>query len=133
LATGIRSPIGIKIFGPDVRTIQSIGEQIEKELKNQTGTRAVVAERIAAGYFLDIDFDREKLKVYGISLKDAQDQAMASVGGENVSQLLASRERYPIQIRLAPVFRQEKETIERILISTPLGAQIPVREIAKVS
>ncbi len=132
LSTGIRSPIGIKIFGPDLKTIQSIGENIEKELKALPATRTVVAERIASGYFLDIDFDREKLKVYGLSLKEAQDQAMIAIGGENVSQILAGRERYPIQVRLAPAFRQDSKNIKRILITSPTGAQIPLSEIAKV-
>ena len=132
LSTGIRSPIGVKIFGPDLKTIQTIGENIEKELKNLPGTRAVIAERIASGYFLDIDFDREKLKYYGLSIKDAQDQAMAAVGGENVSQILASRERYPIQVRLAPAFRQDLESIQQVLITTSTGAQLPLSSIAKV-
>lgn len=132
LSTGIRSPIGIKIFGPDLKTIQDIGEKIEQQIMTVEGTRSVIAERIASGYFLDIDFDREKLKIYGLSLKDAQDQAMTSVGGDNVSQILAGRERYPIQVRLAPSFRQDPEQIKRTLITTPTGAQIPLSEIAKV-
>jgi Cu(I)/Ag(I) efflux system membrane protein CusA/SilA len=132
LSTGIRSPIGLKIFGPDLKTIQSIGASIEKELKTLAGTRTVVAERIASGYFLDVDFDREKLKSYGLSLKAAQDQAMTSIGGENVSQILASRERYPIQVRSAPAFRQDLEGIKRLLITTATGAQIPLKSIAKV-
>ncbi len=132
LSTGIRSPIGIKIFGPDLKTIQAIGENIEKELKVLEGTRTVVAERIASGNFLDVDFDREKLKSYGLSLKDAQDQAMTSIGGENVSQILATRERYPIQVREAPSFRQDIESIKRTLVTTPTGAQIPLSAIAKV-
>lgn len=132
LSTGIRSPIGIKIFGPDLKTIQSIGENLEREIKILEGTRTVVAERIASGYFLDVDFDREKLKSYGLSLKDAQDQAMVAIGGENVSQILAGRERYPIQVRLAPSFRQDASSAKRILITTPTGAQIPLSEIAKV-
>jgi Cu(I)/Ag(I) efflux system membrane protein CusA/SilA len=132
LSTGIRSPLGIKIFGADLKTIQSIGESIEKELKNLEGTRTVIAERIASGYFLDVDFDREKLKAFGLSLKDAQDQAMVAVGGENVSQILATRERYPIQVRTAPAFRQDLEQIKRVLITTPTGAQIPLSIIAKV-
>lgn len=132
LSTGIRSPIGLKIFGPDLKTIQAIGENIERELKSLDGTRTVVAERIASGYFLDFDFDREKLKTYGLSLKDAQDQAMTAIGGENVSQILATRERYPIQVRLAPSFRQDIESTKRVLITTPTGAQIPLSEIAKV-
>lgn len=132
LSTGIRSPIGIKIFGSDLKTIQDIGARIEKELKTLESTRTVIAERIASGYFLDIDFDREKLKIYGLSLKEAQDQAMTSIGGENVSQLLATRERYPIQVRLAPSFRQDVESIKRVLITSPTGAQITLSEIAKV-
>lgn len=132
LSTGIRSPIGIKIFGPDLKTIQTIGEDIERKIKTLPGTRTVVAERIASGYFLDVDFDREKLKSYGLSLKDAQDQAMTSIGGENVSQILVDRERYPIQIRLAPIFRQDANSIKRVLITTPTGAQIPLSEIAQV-
>lgn len=132
LSTGIRSPIGIKIFGADLKTIQTIGESLEKEIKTLDGTRSVVAERIASGYFLDVDFDREKLKSYGLSLKDAQDQAMVAIGGENVSQILAGRERYPIQVRLAPSFRQDVGAAKRVLITTPTGAQIPLAEIAKV-
>lgn len=132
LSTGIRSPIGIKIFGADLKTIQTIGENLEKEIKTLDGTRSVVAERIASGYFLDVDFDREKLKSYGLFLKDAQDQAMVAIGGENVSQILASRERYPIQVRLAPSFRQDLDSAKRILITTPTGAQIPLAEVAKV-
>lgn len=132
LSTGIRSPIGIKIFGPDLKTIQSIGENIEREIKTLPGTRTVIAERIAAGYFLDVDFDREKLKVYGLSIKDVQDQAMTAIGGENVSQILVDRERYPIQVRMAPHFRQDETSIRRTLITTPTGAQIPLSEIAKV-
>jgi Cu(I)/Ag(I) efflux system membrane protein CusA/SilA len=132
LSTGIRSPVGIKIFGPDLKTIQSIGETIEREIKTLPSTRTVVAERIAAGYFLDLDFDREKLKIYGLSVKDAQDQAMTAIGGENVSQILVDRERYPIQVRLAPAFRQDEKAISRVLITTPTGAQIPLNEIAQV-
>lgn len=132
LSTGIRSAIGVKIFGPDLKVIQFIGENIERELKGIDGTRTVVAERIAAGYFLDIDFDREKLKIYGLSLKDAQDQAMTSIGGENVSQILVDRERYPIQVRLAPAYRLDEQAIRRILITTGTGAQIPLSELAQV-
>lgn len=132
LSTGIRSPIGIKVFGKDLNEIQNIAQKIEKLLTPLTGTRTVVAERIASGYFLDIDFDREKLKEFGLSLKEAQDQAMNAIGGANVSQTLNSRERYPVQVRLAPSFRQDHEVIKHLLISTPTGAQIPLSEIASV-
>lgn len=132
LSTGIRSPIGIKVFGPDLKTIQTIGENLEKELRKLEGTRTIIAERIASGYFLDVDFDREKLKFYGLSLKDAQDQAMMSIGGDNVSQLITGRERYPIQVRLSPAFRQDIESIKRVLVTSSTGAQIPLSEVATV-
>jgi Cu(I)/Ag(I) efflux system membrane protein CusA/SilA len=132
LSTGIRSPIGVKIFGSDVKTIESIGHEVEGALKTMEGTRTVVAERIASGYFLDVSFDRNKLQTYGLSLKEAQEQAMGAIGGENVSTALMGRERYPIQVRLAPDFRQDIEAIKRVLISTPTGAQIPLSEVADV-
>lgn len=132
LSTGIRSPIGVKVFGSDVKTIEKIGRELENVIKKMEGARTVVAERIASGYFLDVDFDRNKLKTYGLSLKEAQDQAMAAIGGENVSTALMGRERYPIQVRFAPDFRQDIERINRVLISAPTGAQIPLSEIAKV-
>ena len=132
LSTGIRSPIGIKIFGEDLNQIQKIGEEIEKILKPLKGTRSIVAERIASGYFLDVDFDRERLKEYGLSMSDAQNQAMTAIGGMNVSSTLYSRERYPIQVRLAPDFRQDIKAIKKVLISSPTGAQIPLEQVAKV-
>ncbi len=132
LSTGIRSPIGVKVFGQDLKTIEQIGRDVEKNLKSIHGTRTVVAERIASGYFLDVDFNRNKLQAYGLSLKEAQDQAMVAIGGENVSTALINRERYPIQVRLAPDFRQDVNAIKRVLINAPTGAQIPLSEIAQV-
>ncbi|OYZ23529.1 MAG: CusA/CzcA family heavy metal efflux RND transporter [Bdellovibrio sp. 28-41-41] len=132
LSTGIRSPIGIKVFGADLKTIERIGRELEGVLQKLEGTRTVIAERIASGYFLDVDFNRNKLKSYGLSLKEAQDQAMVAIGGENVSTALVGRERYPIQVRMAPDFRQDIERIKRVLISAPTGAQIPLSEIAQV-
>jgi len=132
LATGIRSPIGIKIFGPDLEVIQSIGKDIEGVVREINGTRTVVAERIASGYFLDLDINREKLKQYGLTVKAVQDQAMAAIGGSNVSQILSSRERYPIQVRFAQSYRQDIQSIKRTLITSPTGAQIPLSSVADV-
>ncbi|MCB0368531.1 MAG: efflux RND transporter permease subunit, partial [Bdellovibrionales bacterium] len=132
LSTGIRSAIGIKIFGDDSKTIEKIGQEIEQVLKEVPGTRTSVAERIASGYFLDIDFDRNKLQYYGLSLKQAQDQAMAAIGGENVSTAIMGLERYPIQVRLAPDFRQDIKSISKVLITTQTGAQIPLKNIAEI-
>ena len=132
LSTGIRSPIGVKIFGSDTKTIERIGQEVEAALKTLPGTRTVVAERVASGYFLDVDFDRQKLTAYGLSLKDAQDQAMTAIGGQNVSTALLGRERYPIQVRFGPDFRQDIESLGRVLISGPTGAQIPLSEVARI-
>lgn len=134
LSSGIRSPIGLKVFGPDLETIQKIGQALEAEIKKVEGTRSVIAERIASGYFLDLDIDREKLKSYGLTVKEVQDQAMAAIGGANVSQILSSRERYPIQVRMAPSFRQDIESIKRVLIVSPTtGAQVPLSAVANVN
>lgn len=132
LSTGIRSPIGVKIFGSDLKMIEKVGRDVESALMSVEGTRTVVAERVSSGYFLDVNFDRKKLQAYGLSLKEAQQQSMGAIGGDNVSTALVGRERYPIQVRLAPNFRQDMEAIKRILISTPTGAQIPLSEIATV-
>ncbi len=133
LSSGIRSTVGLKVFGPDLETIQDIGQKLESEIKKLNGTRSAVAERIASGYFLDLDINREKLKTYGLTVKEVQDQAMAAIGGANVSQILASRERYPIQVRFAPEFRQDIPSIERALItSSATGAQIPLSAVANV-
>jgi len=133
LSTGIQSPIGIKIFGDDLETIQSVGVHVEHALKDLSGTRTVVAERITGGYFLDIDFDRQRLAHYGLTVEEAHSQAMAAIGGENVSVALEGRERYPIQVRYAPAFRQNKEEIEKVLIVSHNGAQIPLGQLANVN
>ncbi|MFA7613793.1 MAG: CusA/CzcA family heavy metal efflux RND transporter [Candidatus Caldatribacteriota bacterium] len=133
LSTGIQSPIGIKIFGDDLETIQSVGVHVEHALKDLSGTRTVVAERITGGYFLDIDFDRQRLAHYGLTVEEAHSQAMAAIGGENVSVALEGRERYPIQVRYAPAFRQNKEEIEKVLIVSDNGAQIPLGQLANVN
>lgn len=133
LSTGIRSTLGLKIYGPDLSVIQSIAQNLESEIKKMNGVSSVVAERIAGGYFLDLNIHREKLQAYGLTVKSVQDQITAVVGGVNVSQVLSKRERYPIQVRLAPAFRQDIESIKRLLIvSQTTGAQIPLSAVADV-
>lgn len=132
LSTGIRSTVGIKIFGPKLETIEAIGKQVEDAVKYVDGARSVIAERAASGFFLDVDFDRAALASYGFSLKDAQDQAMAAVGGENVSVSLSGRERYPIQVRMSRDNRDNPDVIRHMLMTTPTGIQIPLSALAKV-
>ncbi len=132
LSTGIRSTVGVKVLGPDLKIIEKVAKEIEAALRPLRGVRTVIAERTASGYFVDVDFRREALAQYGLQLKDAQDQAMAAIGGENVSVSLSGRERYPIQVRFARDFRNDLESLRRVLISTPSGATLPLSEIADV-
>ena len=132
LSTGIRSAVGVKVFGPDLKIIEGIGRDVEQALQGSKGVRTVIAERAASGYFLDVDFDREALKSVGLSLKEAQDQAMQMIGGENVSVSLLNRERYPIQVRLQRVDRDSVEAVEKVSLRTEMGTLVQLREIAKV-
>jgi len=132
LSTGIRTPIGIKVLGPDLKTIQSIGEQIEATVRGISGTRNVYAERAAGGYYLDFVLNRDELARYGISVADAQMVINSAVGGENVTSTIEGRERYPINVRYAREFRDDINTLKRVLVSTPTGAQIPMAQIADI-
>ena len=132
LSTGIRTPLGIKIFGKDSAKIAEIGIHLEKLLSEVSGTRSVFAERITGGYFLDFNFDREALARYGISIEDAQNVIKHALGGASVSTTIEGRERYSINVRYAPDYRASISDLERILISTPKGIQIPLKEVGHI-
>lgn len=132
LSTGIRTPIGIKVLGPDLKVIQKIGENIESVVKGIPGTRNVYAERAAGGYYLDFEFNRDELARYGISINEAQMIISSAVGGENISWTIEGRERYPINVRYAREFRDDINTLKRVLVSTPNGAHIPLAQIADI-
>ncbi len=133
LSTGIRSAVGIKIYGPDLTTLESLGSEVENLIKDVPGARSVVAERAASGFYLDIDFNRETLANFGFTLDEAQSRAMAAIGGVNVSQTLTGRERFPIQVRYAGAHRNQPEDIRRLLLTSPDGAQVQLGQLAKVS
>ncbi len=99
LTTGVRTPIGIKIFGPDLNEIEKIGSHLEMIMKEVPGTRSVFAERVAGGYFVDFDLKRDQLARYGISVADAQNIVMSAIGGENVTTTIEGRARYPVNVR----------------------------------
>jgi Cu(I)/Ag(I) efflux system membrane protein CusA/SilA len=132
LSTGIRSTIGVKVSGPDLLTIEKVAKDVEAAIKPIHGARSVIAERVGSGTFVDVDFNRDELAIYGLTLVDAQNQAMAAIGGENVSTTLNGRERYPIQVRLDRDSRQDIDAIKRVLISSPSGATLPLSMIANV-
>ncbi len=132
LSTGIRTPIGIKVLGSDLKMIQEISEKIESTVRDIPGTRNVYAERTADGYYLDFVFNRDELARYGISISDAQTIISAAIGGENIAYTIEGRERYPIHVRYDREFRDDIETLKRVLVSTPSGAHIPMAQIAEI-
>ena len=99
LTTGVRTPIGIKIFGADLNEIEKIGAHLEMIMKDIPGTRSVYAERVAGGYFVDFDLKRDQLARYGLSVADAQNVIMSAIGGENVTTTIEGRARYPVNVR----------------------------------
>ncbi len=132
LSTGIRTPVGIKVLGSDLKVIQNLSEQIEATVRGIPGTRNVFAERTADGYYLDFKLKREELARYGISIADAQMVIASAVGGENISTTIEERERYPINVRYSREFRDDIEALNRILVPTPSGAQIPMVQLADI-
>ncbi|MCW8410496.1 efflux RND transporter permease subunit [Legionella sp. PATHC035] len=133
LATGIKTPVGIKIAGPDLNTIQSIGEQLERILKNIPGTTSVFAERVASSHYITIDIDRLKAARYGLNIEDIQEIIETTVGGMNVTQTIEGRERYPVNLRYPRDIRDSLEKLRLLPIVTPTGATIPLSEVAFVS
>ena len=132
LSTGIRTPIGIKVLGSDFKEIDQIGTELESLLKNISGTRSVFAERTQGGYFLDFDLKRDQLARYGLSVEDAQMTIQSAIGGENIATTVEGRERYNISVRYPREFRDNVDELNRVLISTPSGAEIPIGQVANI-
>jgi len=132
LATGIRTPVGIKIMGPDLGTIQMIGRQIEDILRKVPGTTSVYAERTATGRYLDIDIDRIAAGRYGLNVKDVQDIVGSAVGGMTVSYTVEGLERYPINLRYPQEFRDSLQRLRDLPLVTPTGANVTLADVARV-
>ena len=134
LTTGMKTAIGLKISGADLKTIDAIGAQIEKVLPQVQGTRNVFAERTAAGYFIDVDWNREALARYGISVDEAQMAVQQAIGGENVTTTVEGRERYPVNVRYLRDFRSDIGALGKVLIAAGSDGkrQIPLGELATV-
>jgi copper/silver efflux system protein len=131
LTTGVRTPVGIKIYGHDLAEIEALGKQIERVLPEVAGTRSVFAERVSGGYFLDFDLKRDRLARYGLSVDDAQMVVMNAIGGENVSTAIQGLERYPINVRYYRDSRSDLGRLSRALVPAMDGKmQIPLAEIA---
>ncbi len=132
LTTGVRTPVGIKILGPDLNKIQQIGLQIEAALKGVSGTSSVYAERTTGGFFLDLDLKREELARYGLTIAQVEGTITSAIGGENVSTTIEGRERYPINIRYLRDYRSTVDRLNRTMIATASGAQIPIAQLADI-
>ena len=132
LTTGVRTPVGIKIFGADLKEIEKTGEHIEMVLKDVPGTRSIYAERTAGGYFVDFDLKRESLARYGLSIEEAEMVIMSAVGGENITTIIAGRERYPVNLRYARELRDDLDKLRRVLVPTKSGAQVPLEQLADI-
>ncbi|MFT5603555.1 MAG: Cu(I)/Ag(I) efflux system membrane protein CusA/SilA [Paracoccaceae bacterium] len=135
-ATGIRSALGIKVFGPDLATIEKTGIAIEqalqKDARTAKHTRSAFAERSAGGYFLDFTIDRQAAARLGLNVGDVERVLMAAVGGTVVSETVEGRERYNILVRYARDYRDNIDALERVLVPTPSGAQIPITQVADI-
>jgi len=147
LSTGIRTPVGIKIFGPNLNTIQDLGIQIEGILKQVPGTRSVYAERVAGGFFVDIDIRRDAIARYGLTVGEVQEVIQSAIGGMNISRTVEGRERYPINVRYPRELRDDVEKLTRILVPARMEgaakmeaagaagtgmAQIPLAQLADI-
>jgi len=132
LSTGIRTPVGIKIFGPDLGKIEEIGKHLEMALQSVPGTRTVFAERVTGGYYLDFDLNREEIARYGLAIDDVQMIIESAIGGESITTTVEGRERYPVSVRYARELRDDPERLRRVLIPTMNGAQVPLGQLAEL-
>ncbi|TQV73939.1 efflux RND transporter permease subunit [Aliikangiella marina] len=132
LATGIKTPVGIKVAGPDLNVIQKIGQQLESVLKELPGTASVYSERVAGGRYIKVDIRREKAARFGLNIADIQQVVATAIGGMNVTNTVEGLERYPINIRYPQDYRDSPEALALLPIVTPSGQRIPLADVANV-
>lgn len=132
LATGIKTPVGVKIAGPDLAEIQKIGEQLEQIMVSIPGTASVYSERVAGGRYIKVDIQREKAARYGLNIADVQQVIGSAVGGMNVSQSIEGLERYPINVRYPQAYRDSPEQLGLLPIVTPAGQRISLGDVANI-
>jgi len=133
LATGVRTPVGIKVFGPDLDSLQAIGERVERIVQEVPGTRSAFAERGVSGYYVDIEVDRVEASRYGLNVGDIHKAIMATVGGMTAAITVEGRERYEVNVRYPRELRDDPEKLREVLIPAMNGAQIPLGQVASIS
>jgi len=132
LATGIKTPVGIKVAGPDLTVIQDIGQQLESVMKDIPGTASVYSERVAGGRYIKVDIQREKAARYGLNIADVQQVVATAIGGMNVTQTVEGLERYPVNIRYPQDYRDSPEQLSLLPVVTPGGQRISLADVANV-
>ncbi|MGH7318610.1 MAG: efflux RND transporter permease subunit, partial [Candidatus Rokuibacteriota bacterium] len=132
ITTGVRTPVGIKVMGADLDTIQKIGLELEKVLQEVPGTRSAFFERVTGGYYMDFTVNRKEAARYGLSSGDVNDIVESAIGGANVTPTVEGRERYPVNVRYARELRDELPKLRRVLVPTPTGAQVPLDQLATI-
>jgi copper/silver efflux system protein len=131
--TGIKTPLGLKIQGPTLESIQQSGAQIQQVLATLPEVRSIFAERVSQGFYVNIDVNREEASRYGLTVADVQQAVSSGIGGEMVAENIEGRERYPVNVRYNRDFRDNVDELRRVLIATPSGAQIPIEQVARIS
>jgi Cu(I)/Ag(I) efflux system membrane protein CusA/SilA len=132
LATGIKTPVGIKVAGPDLEVIERVGQELEVVLADVEGTASVYSERVAGGRYIDVDIDRRRASRFGLNIADVQDVVRSAVGGMNITQTVEGLERYPVNLRYPQRVRDSVEQLKLLPIVTPQGARIALADVADV-
>ncbi|EWH08293.1 cation efflux system protein cusA [Catenovulum agarivorans DS-2] len=132
LATGIKTPVGIKVAGPELDVIQEIGQQIEQVLPEVAGTASVYSERVAGGRYIKVDISRDKASRFGLNIEDVQQVVSTAIGGMNVTQTVEGQERYPVNLRYPQDYRDSPEQLSRLPVVTPRGQRIALGDVADI-
>ena len=132
LTTGFRTVLGLKVFGPDLKGIENAAVAIEKALSDFPNTRSAFAERTTGGYFLDFSVNRQAAARYGLRVQDVNQIVETAIGGNTIGTTVEGRERYPISVRYARDFRDDMNGLQRVLVATPTGEQVPISLLANV-
>ena len=133
LSTGIKTPIGIKVSGPDLDVLQQVSMDIEQAMTTLAETTSAFGDRAVGGFYLDFDVNRDEAARYGLTVGAVQDIIQSAIGGMNITETVEGLERYPVNLRYPRELRDDMETLKRVLISTPTGAQIPLAMVAEIS
>ncbi|UCG87772.1 MAG: efflux RND transporter permease subunit, partial [Gemmatimonadota bacterium] len=133
LATGIRTPVGIKVFGPDLDTLQALGQEVERILQQVPGTRSAFAERGVSGFYVDIEVDRAEAARYGLNVGEVHNAIQATIGGIDAAVTIEGRERYAVNVRYPRELRDQVDDLEQVLVATMSGQQIPLGQVARIA